>query len=121
MDFQVKIGGKEITIPEVKELSKLGMIKGLMFRRRERANALLFNSQEGIHSFFCFFPFLILWLDYDDNVVEFKIIKPWKFFINSKNNFSKFIEIPFNRRYKELIGFFVGTSSEKGLKMKKMY
>ncbi len=118
MDFQVKIGGKKIKIPEVKKLGTFGKFKGLMFSRREKSRALLFDSRGNIHSFFCFFPFLILWVDKENNILDKRIVKSWKMNVNSKTNYSKFIEIPLNRRYNESLDFFVDFSSEKSLKKK---
>lgn len=82
-------------------------IKGLMFTRKQNAKALLFNFKKPtkikIHSFFVFFPFLALWLDDNNTIIESKIIKPFKFSISSKKPFSKFVEIPINKKYFSVI------------------
>ena len=81
--------------------------RGLMFRRREKALALLFEFrkpvQMAIHSFFVFFPFWAVWLDDKNKIVEEKIVKSWIFRIAPKRKFSKLIEIPLNKKYKHLL------------------
>ena len=110
--MKVNLGGEEIEIP-VKKLSLLGQLRGLMFSRREKAKALLFNYKGAIHSFFVFYKFIILWLDEKNNVLEYQIIRPFKFHINSKEKYSKFIEIPINRRYNPINRLLVGIDGER--------
>jgi uncharacterized membrane protein (UPF0127 family) len=118
MDFKVRIGGKNFLIEKVRQVNFFQGVKGLMFSKREDAQALLFNSKSSIHSFFCFFPFWILWLDSNDVVVDFKLVIPWRFRVDCKKSFSKFIEIPVNRRYNSIVNNFINLSSEKDLKIK---
>lgn len=79
---------------------------GLMFSRREKADALLFKFKEpskiSIHSFFVNYDFFAIWLDVQGKIIEIKKIKPWKFGISPSENFVKLIEIPCSKRY-ELI------------------
>ena len=91
---------------------KLGVFSkgiGLMFKSRESEN-LLFNFNKdvkiSIHSFFVFFPFLVLWLDAENNVLEWKIVKPFCLRVLPKNKFRRFVEIPINEENKEIIKFF---------------
>jgi uncharacterized membrane protein (UPF0127 family) len=104
------IAGKKHII-NVKELSFFGKALGLMFSSKERAKPLLFNfydlSKESIHSLFVFYSFLAVWLDNTDSVVDVRIVKPWKFSIKPKEKFVKLIEIPFNKKYSELIDVIV--------------
>lgn len=85
---------------------------GLMFTRREKAKALLFEFKKPtnitIHSLFVFFPFVIIWLNTDNKVVDFKIVKPFNFFVSQKRPFSKIIEIPINNKYQKSIKLLVG-------------
>ncbi len=86
--------------------------RGLMFTRREKARALLFEFKRPtnitIHSLFVFFPFVIIWLNSDDKIIDFKIVKPFSFFVSQKRPFSKIIEIPTNNKYQKSIKLLVG-------------
>ncbi len=86
--------------------------RGLMFTRRERAKALLFEFKRptniNFHSLFVFFPFVIIWLNTDGRVIDFKIVKPFCFFVSQKKPFSKIIEIPVNNKYQKSIKLLVG-------------
>lgn len=86
--------------------------RGLMFTRREKARALLFEFKKPtnitIHSLFVFFPFVIIWLNSDDKIIDFKIVKPFSFFVSQKRPFSKIIEIPINNKYQKSIKLLVG-------------
>ncbi len=80
---------------------------GLMFQKRENANALLFDFADrkrlALHSFFVFFPFLALWLDDNNRIKEVKVIKPFSFNRISKKPFSRIVEIPINKKYSKII------------------
>ena len=57
------------------------MFKGLMFTRREKAEALLlFDFKKPlrmkIHSWFVFYSFVAVWLDDKGNIVEKKLSNP---------------------------------------------
>ena len=106
--IKVGSGDKKLTI-NVRELSYLGMARGLMFRGRNCDNLLFDFKKEGrfaIHSWFVFFPFLALWLDEKNKVVEKKIVKPFCFHIRPKNKFRKLIEVPLNRENTDVISRF---------------
>jgi len=107
MRIDLKFKGKKINI-YVKPCNIFEKVIGLMFSRREKAKALLlFNSNRlvnyGIHSFFVFFSFVAVWLDKDNEIVDLKIVKPFKFLIHSKRPFNKLIEIPINEKYGDVI------------------
>jgi uncharacterized membrane protein (UPF0127 family) len=97
---------------EVKELSFFEKIIGLMFSSREKTKPLLFRfytlSRQSIHSFFVFYPFLAVWIDENNSVIDAKIVKPFKFSIVHQKKFIKLIEIPFNSKYAKLIDVIVG-------------
>ncbi|MBI2629348.1 DUF192 domain-containing protein [Candidatus Pacearchaeota archaeon] len=109
---KLKIGldGKHIVINNVFLEDKLGKFIGLMFSEREKAQILLFEMQRpsSIHSFFVFCPFIALWLDDKNRVVEFKIVKPFTFSVISKKKFSKILEIPISRRHYDIVKRIVG-------------
>ena len=109
MRLKLYIKGNEIIIEDIKRCGLFRRMIGLMFSRRERANALLFDFGEnrvGIHSFFVFFPFLAIWLDKKNRVVDYKIIYPFTLFITSNKKFSRLIEVPLNKKYKEIFTYF---------------
>ena len=90
---------------------------GLIFRGRNTEN-LVFDFKKEVYrrgaltSFFVFFNFLAIWLDNKNEVVEWRICKPFEPRIMPKNNFQKIVEIPFNRKNEEIIRFFVGKNGK---------
>jgi len=71
---------------------------GLMFSRRKKAKILLFEFKKpvkmAIHSYFVFFPFLAIWLDSKNKVLDLKIVKPFKIGVLPSEKFTRLIEIP---------------------------
>ena len=102
----IKIKNKEVSL-DVKKVSGFKKFSGLMFSRREKASPLLFDfrkpTKTTFHSLFCFFPFLIIWLDKDNNVLEKRICKPFLPTIKPRNSFVKVVEIPLNKKYSKLV------------------
>ena len=96
----------------VRNVRKCIGVRGLMFRFRE-TNAILMHSTGAIHSFFVFFPFLCLWLDKKNNVLDYKVVKPFSLRENSDKKFTKILEIPINRRYHSEVKFIVGETFKK--------
>ena len=80
---------------------------GLMFVQRKKAKALLFDFKKptkiATHSYFVFFPFVSLWIDDKNKVMEFKRIKPFTLIIQPKKPFHKIVEIPINKKYEKII------------------
>lgn len=103
--------GRKISVA-AKECRGIRKFIGLMFKQGQKANALIFSFEKPvrikIHSFFVFFPFLAVWLDDRNNVVDLKSVKPFSLIISSKKRFSKLIEIPINNRYSKEIKLLVG-------------
>ena len=85
---------------------------GLMFQTREKAEALLFNftgrKRLALHSLFVFFPFLVVWLDDKNKILENRMVRPFSLRVLSKKSFSKIVEIPLNLKYKKIIKNIVG-------------
>lgn len=92
---------------EARKCGYFGEAFGFMFRKKENADVLLFDfsgrKELALHSFFVFFPFLAIWLDDKNKIVEFKIVKPFSFNIISKKPFTKIVEIPINHKYRKII------------------
>ena len=100
----------------VKRCNLFWMVKGLMFTRREKARALLlFDFKKPkrikIHSFFCS-KFLAVWLDEENNIIEKRIIRPFNFIVFPKRKFSRLIEIPYNKRYKDILKSLDGNAKD---------
>ncbi len=89
---------------------------GLMFSRREKANALLFEfsrpTSASIHSLFVSFDFIAIWMDESGKILEVRIVRPWTFHVSPSKKFSKLIEIPVNKKYFDVFRLFVESSSK---------
>ena len=98
--------GKKIFL-NVRKCDYFGEAFGLMFQKKENASALLFDfsgrKRLALHSFFVFFPFLAIWLDDKNKIVEKKIVKPFSISIYPKEPFSKIVEIPLNKKYNKTV------------------
>lgn len=110
MKFCFKYKRKRICL-DIDKCEGLNQGLGLMFKRRQRARALLFNfkrlTRQPIHSFFMSFPFIAIWLDEKNKVVETKIFRPFSLY-QPKTKFRKMIEIPINSKYQKQVGLLVG-------------
>jgi len=105
-NIRVNFKGKKFNI-KAKELFLLEQFIGLMFKSRN-CDILLFNrgGRWEIHSFFVFFPFLALWLDKNNRVLEYKIITPFSLYAGPKKEFAKLVEIPINKKNKSILKHF---------------
>lgn len=104
--INLSFNGKNISI-KTKECNLLQKGIGLMFSRRENAENLLFAFKKktniSIHSFFVFFPFIALWLDEGNKFVDLKIVKPFLPCISPSRKCKYLIEIPFNKKNRNII------------------
>ena len=102
----IYLNGKALKINKIEKCSAIGKIFGLMFKSKNKANALLFEFNEKttmkIHSFFVFFPFIALWLDGKNQIIEKKIINPFGLSFSPKKPYKQLIEIPLNENYMSL-------------------
>lgn len=84
-----------------------GRFVGLMFSRKEKANILLFEFSKpvrlAIHSLFVFFPFIAIWIDDAGKIIEIKKVKPFSLTIRPRKNFSYFVEVPLNKKNKDIV------------------
>ena len=102
--------GKRINLP-VKGVSFFGKVIGLMFHSRDIRSLLFqFYNKEPrvIHSIFVFFPFLALWLDRNNKVVDFTLVRPFCLSVRPKKHCTRLIEIPVNQNNLPIISLFVG-------------
>ena len=106
--LRLKYSGKSLNL-KIKRTNLFSKFFGLMFRSSETEN-LLFDFAKDckirIHSFFVFFPFLIIWLNEENEVVGHKIVKPFRFSVSSTKKFRKFVEVPINRKNRRILDFF---------------
>jgi hypothetical protein len=105
-----KINGNYVEIPDVEKMTGIMKGIGLTFKNAEEANALLFefssDSRKGITSLFCP-PFLAIWLNKDNKVLEYKVVSPGKFIVKPQKNFRKLIEVPLNNKYSRVVEFIL--------------
>lgn len=105
-----KFKGKEQRL-DVYRLSLLEEGIGLMFSPLRNSKPLLFEFEEGskwlIHSLFVFFPFLAIWMDSENEVVDYKIVKPFTFSVASRKPYKKIIEIPLKEGFRYIWDQFV--------------
>jgi uncharacterized membrane protein (UPF0127 family) len=108
--------GKKITIHDVEKVSKFKEGIGLMFHHREKCPAMLFEFKKPnkmkIHSLFVFFPFVGVWMDNENKIIEIKFVRPWKLSVSPKKNFYKLLEIPVNKKYRREIMLLVESQKD---------
>jgi len=84
---------------------------GLIGRTR-KTKPLLFNFKKftnvQMSSLWVFFPFIIVWLDDKNKIIESRIIKPFTFTVRQERKFKKLIEIPLNFENREIVKILVG-------------
>ncbi len=118
--MEINFENKKIEIFGVKKCNWFEKIIGLMFSRREKANVLVFSfnkqTKMAIHSFFVFFPFIAIWLDDKNKVIEIKKIKPFTLKESATNPYYKLVEIPINKKYKKIVSSFVTDGFPKRFK-----
>ena len=77
----------KIILPDLKYVRNIfGLVGGLMFASKEKVKkgmclVMLGKSDKkfgvGIHMFFCFYPYDVLFINSDFRVVDKKILTPW--------------------------------------------
>ena len=109
--IRLSFKGKKFEI-ELKICNWFEKFLGLMFCQKEKAQALSFNFKKPIkmkiHSFFVFFSFVAIWLDDKNKIIDIKVVYPFELFIYPKKSFLKIIEIPLNKKYREITKILVG-------------
>ncbi|MEM3074643.1 MAG: hypothetical protein QW727_01740 [Candidatus Pacearchaeota archaeon] len=109
----IKFKNKFIKIKNIQEARGFNIFRGLMFRRKNKSPVFLFNSKSSLHSFFVFFPFLVLWLDKKNNVADFKIVYPFLPYINTKKEYKRILEIPISKKNYNLVKIIVEERFKK--------
>jgi uncharacterized membrane protein (UPF0127 family) len=108
--MKINLGGKNFFVDVVECKSTFSKFRGLMFKKKKNARALLFKfakpTKMAIHSFFVFFPFVAVWLDDKNKIIEKAFIRPFRLHVKPKKSYFALVEIPINKRYhKNLIRF----------------
>ncbi|MDP3986647.1 MAG: DUF192 domain-containing protein [Nanoarchaeota archaeon] len=84
---------------------------GLMFRTRE-TKPCVFKFGEPtkfkISSLFVFFPFLAVWLDGKNEVIEIRRINPFNLFVPFERSYATLVEIPLNKKNSGIVDSLVG-------------
>lgn len=113
--MKINFKNKHINI-NAKRVNFFGRISGLMFKSRE-TESLLFEFPKpvnhAIHSLFVFFPFLAVWLNKNNKIIEARIIQSFNLSVKPKKLFNKLIEIPLNSRNLPTIKNIVGKETFK--------
>jgi uncharacterized membrane protein (UPF0127 family) len=103
----IKQNSKQTEIQNVKKLSEFQKGIGLMFKRKEKCPAMLFEFASSttmkIHSLFVFFRFAAVWLDDKNKIIDLKIVKPFRLSVSCKKPFYKLVEIPLNKEYQKKV------------------
>jgi uncharacterized membrane protein (UPF0127 family) len=90
---------------------------GLMFKSKKKAKPLLFNynfsTKMSIFSLFIPFDFLAVWLDKENNLIEYRVVKPREDNIFPNKKFRKLIEIPITENYKSIVDFILKNNKMK--------
>jgi hypothetical protein len=105
--IKIKHKGRFISL-KAQSLGLFGRFRGLMFRIR--SPNMLFNFKKevnlSIHSLFVFFSFLAIWLDDKNNVLEYKIVRPFRLRIVSRRKYVKLLEVPLFEDNLRILNFF---------------
>jgi len=112
MKISVNFKGKNNLI-DVRKTGFFGKGLGLTFRTKNTENLLFefsraVNWQGNLTSIFVFFPFMTLWLNDKNKVIDFRVVRPFEFCIRQKKKFHKIVEIPLNDKNKSIIVRFIG-------------
>lgn len=69
---------------------------GLMFRKRPKPVIIKLNKERliPIHSMFVRVPFIAIWLDENEKLIDAKLITPWERNIRPPKPFKTLIELP---------------------------
>jgi uncharacterized membrane protein (UPF0127 family) len=95
------------------DVLRMGLITqflGLMFSSSKTKIRLFSYNKDSkvmIHSWFVFYPFLIIWLDEKKKVFGWKKVLPFTSCVIPKTKFRHFIEVPFNSSNKKLLAHFL--------------
>jgi len=96
MDISIGLGSKEILIKDVVKCKSVwSKLRGLMFGNDNKPLLFVFGKKGryAIHSFFVRKKFVAIWM-LNKNVIDARIVNPWKFYICPEKEFDTLVEIP---------------------------
>ncbi len=108
--FSFKLRSRKISVKTL-ECSFIRKGFGLMFRTVNTGNLLFSFKKDVKHAltaWFVFFPFIAIWLDKNNKVLETRIVKPFTSTILPQKPFRKVLEMPLTRENLALFDFPVG-------------
>jgi uncharacterized membrane protein (UPF0127 family) len=80
-----------------------------MFRSLKGARPLAFcfgrATRMVIHSLFVRFWFVAIWLDSEGEVMEWRLVKPWKLTVKPKKRYWTLVEVPLSKKYAFVVDF----------------
>lgn len=96
MEFNFKYKGKNFDMDVEECENYFSRARGLIFRKKSKPLLFMFGKQtkQAIHSLFCI-PFIAVWFN-GDNVMDIKIVEPWKISVFPCGKFNRLLEIPIN-------------------------
>lgn len=109
MNFRFFWRGSSLIV-DVLKVNWFTQFIGLMFSSRETKIRLFSYSKDSkimIHSWFVFYPFIIIWLDKEKKVISWKKVLPFTFSVVPQKKFRHFIEVPFNSTNKKILKRFL--------------
>ncbi len=95
---------------DVKRMNFFTQFIGLMFTSKNAKIRLFSYSKDSkimIHSWFIYYPFLIIWLNRKKRIVGWKKVFPFNSCVVPPKKFRHFVEIPFNSSNKKILMNFL--------------
>lgn len=115
--------GKKTVQMEVRKMGFWGKFLGLMFKSKN-TRSLLFEFKpaepSAIHSFFVFFPFLAIWLDKKNNLLEWNLVNPFTLAVIPKERPAKLVEVPLNSKNRKIFDLLVGKGKHLNIQKNKI-
>ena len=106
MKAKISFNSRIIEFP-LKKCSSWEKFKGLMFSTTN-SPLLIEIKDKPIHSMFVFYPFLAIWLNDENKIVDYKLVHPFTSSILPQSKFSKIIEIPYKDDFKNIVDELLG-------------
>ena len=106
--MEISFRGKNLDIP-VLEVTGFGRVRGLMLRSLRSAGPLAFVFRRpvrmAIHSLFVRFWFVAIWLDERGEVMEWRVVRPWRLSVRPRRKYWTLVEVPLSKKYAFVVDF----------------
>lgn len=95
-DFKFSLKGKKYSFEVKKCRNIFSRASGLMLRKNSKPLLFIFSGEntQSIHSFFCV-NFIAIWFNKNE-VIDIKLVRPWRVSVKPFRKFDKLLEIPEN-------------------------